>query len=53
MVLHANAALSVKKRLLLCERVVEREWTLTKAAETTDDPTARSATTRRQPASRS
>ena len=33
MVLHANAALSLKKRLLLCERVVEQEWTLTKAAE--------------------
>jgi transposase InsO family protein len=33
MVLHANAALSLRKRLLLCERVVEREWTLTKAAE--------------------
>src|SRR5215210_7989406 len=33
MVLHANAALSLKKRLLLCERVVEQEWTLTRAAE--------------------
>jgi transposase InsO family protein len=33
MVLHANAALSLKKRLLLCERVVEQKWTLTKAAE--------------------
>ena len=33
MVLHANAALSLKKRLLLCERVVAQEWTLTKAAE--------------------
>src|SRR5215216_6058348 len=32
MVLHANAALSLKKRLLLCERVVAQEWTLTKAA---------------------
>src|SRR5829696_7103600 len=32
MVLHANAALSLKKRLLLCQRVVEQEWTLTKAA---------------------
>ena len=32
MVLHANAALSLKKRLLLCERVVEQEWTLTQAA---------------------
>ena len=33
MVLHANAALSLKKRLVLCQRVVEQEWTLTKAAE--------------------
>jgi transposase InsO family protein len=33
MKLHANAALSVNKRRVLCERVVEREWTLTKAAE--------------------
>jgi transposase InsO family protein len=33
MLLHANAALSLKKRLLLCQRVVEQEWTLTKAAE--------------------
>src|SRR5919198_6161217 len=33
MMLHGNAALSVKKRLLLCRRVVEQEWTLTKAAE--------------------
>jgi transposase InsO family protein len=33
MLLHANAALSLKKRLLLCARVVEQEWTLTKAAE--------------------
>jgi hypothetical protein len=33
MLLHANAALSLKKRLLLCERVVEQEWTLTKVAE--------------------
>jgi transposase len=32
MVLHANAALSLRKRVLLCERVVEQEWTLTKAA---------------------
>jgi transposase len=32
MVLHANAALSLKKRLVLCQRVVEQEWTLTKAA---------------------
>src|SRR3954462_11926384 len=33
MKLHANAALSVNKRRLLCVRVVEQEWTLTKAAE--------------------
>jgi transposase InsO family protein len=32
MQLHGNAALSVKKRLLLCRRVVEQGWTLTKAA---------------------
>jgi transposase InsO family protein len=31
--LHANAALSLNKRRYLCERVVERGWTLTKAAE--------------------
>jgi transposase InsO family protein len=30
--LHANAALSLNKRRLLCERVVEEDWTLTKAA---------------------
>jgi len=33
MKLHANAALSLNKRRLLCRRVVEQEWTLTKAAE--------------------
>jgi transposase InsO family protein len=33
MKLHANAALTLKKRRLLCRRVVEEEWTLTKAAE--------------------
>jgi transposase InsO family protein len=32
MKLHANAALSVKKRRVLCRRVVEERWTLTKAA---------------------
>ena len=32
MKLHANAALSLNKRRLLCHRVVEQEWTLTKAA---------------------
>jgi transposase InsO family protein len=31
--LHANAALSVSKRRVLCQRVVEQQWTLTKAAE--------------------
>ena len=30
--LHANAALSLNKRRLLCRRVVEEDWTLTKAA---------------------
>jgi transposase len=30
--LHANAALSLNKRRLLCQRVVDRRWTLTKAA---------------------
>jgi transposase InsO family protein len=33
MKLHANAALSLNKRRLLCRRVIEQEWTLTKAAE--------------------
>jgi transposase InsO family protein len=33
MKLHANAALSLNKRRLLCRRVVEQNWTLTKAAE--------------------
>jgi transposase InsO family protein len=32
MQLHGNAALSVRKRLVLCRRVVEQGWTLTKAA---------------------
>ena len=32
MKLHANAALSLSKRRLLCQRVVEQEWTLTQAA---------------------
>ena len=32
MLLHGNATLSVKKRLVLCRRVVEQEWTLTSAA---------------------
>jgi transposase InsO family protein len=33
MKLHANAALSLNKRRVLCRRVVEEKWTLTKAAE--------------------
>ena len=32
MKLHANAALSLSKRRLLCQRVVEQEWRLTQAA---------------------
>jgi transposase InsO family protein len=32
MELHANAALSLNKRRLLCQRVVDERWTLTKAA---------------------
>jgi transposase InsO family protein/transposase len=32
MKLHRNAALSLKKRELLCQRVVEEEWSLTQAA---------------------
>jgi transposase InsO family protein len=31
--LHANAALSLNKRRLLCERVVDESWTVAKAAE--------------------
>jgi transposase InsO family protein len=31
--LHANAALSLNRRRLLCERVVDEMWTVTKAAE--------------------
>jgi transposase InsO family protein/transposase len=33
MILHANAALSLNRRRLLCRRVVDDRWTLTKAAE--------------------
>jgi transposase InsO family protein len=33
MKLHANAALTLSKRRVLCQRVLEHEWTLTKAAE--------------------
>jgi transposase InsO family protein len=32
MKLHANAALSLKKRRLICERVVDHGWTVTEAA---------------------
>jgi transposase InsO family protein len=32
MKLHGNAALSLKKRELLCQRVVDEQWSLTKAA---------------------
>ena len=32
MKLHRNAALSLKKRELLCRRVVEEDWSLTEAA---------------------
>jgi transposase InsO family protein len=32
MELHANAALSLNKRRVLCRRVVEQQWTLTQAA---------------------
>jgi hypothetical protein len=31
--LHANAALSLNRRRLLCRRVVDERWTVTKAAE--------------------
>jgi transposase InsO family protein len=43
MKLHANAALSLNKRRLLVARVIEEEWSLTKAAEAAEvsDPTAR------------
>ena len=33
MKLHANAALSLNKRRVLCRRVVDEQWTLTRAAE--------------------
>jgi transposase InsO family protein len=43
MKLHANAALSLKKRRLLVDRVVEEGWSLTEAAEAAEvsEPTAR------------
>jgi transposase InsO family protein len=43
MKLHANAALSLNKRRVLATRVVEEEWSLTKAAEAAEvsGPTAR------------
>jgi transposase InsO family protein len=42
MKLHANAALSLNKRRLLVTRVVDEEWSLTKAAEAAEvsEPTA-------------
>ena len=48
MKLHANAALSLNKRRLLCERVVEREWTLTKAAELAHPDPLKDSRDRRQ-----
>jgi hypothetical protein len=33
MKLHANAALTLSRRRVFCQRVVEQQWTLTKAAE--------------------
>jgi transposase InsO family protein len=41
--LHANAALSLNKRRLLVDRVVDQDWSLTKAAEAAEvsEPTAR------------
>src|SRR5687768_8375346 len=43
MKLHANAALSLKKRRVLVQRVVNEGWSLTKAAEAAEvsEPTAR------------
>jgi Integrase core domain/leucine-zipper of insertion element IS481 len=43
MKLHANAALSLNRRRLLVHRVVEQDWSLTKAAEAAEvsEPTAR------------
>ena len=43
MKLHANAALSLNKRRLLVQRVVNEDWSLTKAAEAAEvsEPTAR------------
>jgi transposase InsO family protein len=43
MKLHGNAALSLNKRRLLVQRVVEEDWSLTKAAEAAEvsEPTAR------------
>src|SRR5213592_3996000 len=43
MKLHANAALSLKKRELLVQRVLREGWSLTKAAEAAEvsEPTAR------------
>jgi transposase len=43
MKLHGNAALSLNKRRLLVHRVVDEEWSLTKAAKAAEvsEPTAR------------
>ena len=43
MKLHANAALSLNKRRRLVHRIIEEEWSLTKAAEAAEvsEPTAR------------
>jgi transposase len=43
MKLHANAALSLNKRRLLCCRVCEQGWSLAEAAEAAEvsEPTAR------------
>ena len=43
MKLHANAALSLNKRRLLAHRILDQDWSLTKAAEAAEvsEPTAR------------
>jgi transposase InsO family protein/transposase len=48
MKLHANAALSLNKRRLLVQRVIDEQWSLTKAAEAAEvsEPTARKWVTR-------
>jgi len=54
MKLHANAALSLNKRRALAHRVVEEEWSLTKAAEAAEvsEPTARKWVARYVPRAR-